>query len=121
MSRLLILTLSGTLAGCAATSSNSGPLLQPLSGPTLPLRATNDRVMGRDATALIALFGQPTADVTEGKARKLQFVGKACVLDAYLYAKGTTAPVVTYVEARQPDGTPVNNASCVGTLTRRGK
>ena len=32
-----------------------------------------------------AQFGTPDLDVREGTARKLQFLGPACVLDAYLY------------------------------------
>jgi hypothetical protein len=43
-----------------------------------------------------------------------------CILDAFLYppAKGKE-PIVTYVEARQNDGTTIDKASCVAALTRR--
>ena len=75
--------------------------------------------MGHTAPSLIGLFGQPDADVREGDARKLQFQGPICVLDAYLYPKGGKAPVVTYVDARQPDGRAIDRASCVAALTRR--
>ena len=50
----------------------------------------------------------------EGTARKLQFKEPICVLDAYLYPKGSGEPIVTYVDARQPDGSPIDRASCVG-------
>ena len=75
-----------------------------------------DRVIGQSAGALIGLFGQPAADIREGGARKLQFGNATCVLDAYLYPKGTGEPLVTYVDARQTDGSPVDRASCVGAL-----
>lgn len=75
--------------------------------------------MGQDAPALARLFGQPAAEVREGAARKLQFAGPICVLDAYLYPKGDAAPRVTWVDARQPDGSPIDRASCVAALTRR--
>ena len=46
--------------------------------------------MGRDAGVLTSLFGQPNADVREGAGRKLQYAGPICVLDAYLYPKGSS-------------------------------
>ena len=45
-----------------------------------------DRVMGKDARALVQLFGQPVQDVLEGTARKLQFASNDCILDIYLYS-----------------------------------
>ena len=75
--------------------------------------------MGQTAPSLIRLFGQPDADVREGDARKLQFQGPICVLDTYLYPKDGKTPVVTYVDARQPDGRAIDRASCVAALTRR--
>jgi hypothetical protein len=75
-----------------------------------------DRVIGQPAGALLGLFGQPAADIREGSARKLQFGNATCVLDAYLYPKGTGEPLVTYIDARRTDGSPVDRASCVGAL-----
>lgn len=71
------------------------------------------------AAALTRLFGAPNADVREGNARKLQFQSRICVLDTYLYPKGSSEPRVTYVDARQPDGRAIDRASCVAALTRR--
>ena len=76
-----------------------------------------DRVLGQTGGALIGMFGQPAADVREGGARKLQFGNATCVLDAYLYPKGRGEPVVTYLDARQTDGSPIDRASCVGALS----
>jgi hypothetical protein len=78
-----------------------------------------ERVMGKNAAALTSLFGKPDADVTEGTGRKLQFTSAICVLDAYLYPRGGGTPVVTYVDARQTNGSPIDRASCVAALTRR--
>ena len=78
-----------------------------------------ERVIGQDAAGLARLFGQPDAEVREGTARKLQFASGICVLDAYLYPKGAEAPRVTYLDAREPDGSPIDRASCVAALTRR--
>lgn len=119
---LLVLLGTAMLAGCvpAATPPAASPAPPPPRIPVPYGPAGMERVMGKDAAALTALFGKPDADVTEGSARKLQFQSKICVLDAYLYPKGGKAPVVTYVDARQNDGSPIDRASCVAALTRRG-
>ena len=75
--------------------------------------------MGQSAATLTQLFGQPDADVREGPARKLQFAGRFCVLDAYLYPKGKDEPRVTYIDTRELDGSNIDRASCVAALTRR--
>ena len=113
--KALVLTLGLGLAACAA------PDARPAVG-TPAVTYTNvglERVIGQDAAGLTHLFGQPDADVREGPARKLQFVGPICVLDAYLYPKGAAAPRVTYLDAREPDGSTIDRASCVAALTRR--
>ena len=77
-------------------------------------------VMGRTAAMLAAQFGRADLDVREGSARKLQFVGPACVLDTYLYPPaGGGEPIVTHVDARLPDGRDMDRASCVAALSRR--
>ena len=102
------------LAGCGAASTRPVLTAAPvLTGPGL------DRVLGQDAAGLQRLFGQPDADVREGPGRKLQFASGICVLDAYLYPTGSAAPRVSYLDARQPDGSPIDRASCVAALTRR--
>lgn len=110
------------LSSCGAGSPP--PRFTPAPAPFVPVpqygAAGLDRVLGRDANALVAVLGKPDADVHEGSARKLQFSGPICVLDAYLYPKGNSAPVVTHVDARQRDGSPIDRASCVAALTRRG-
>lgn len=74
-------------------------------------------VIGRTARLIEAQFGKPELDVREGAARKLQFAGPACVLDAYLYPPaGGGEPIVTHVDARLPDGADFDRASCVAAL-----
>ena len=73
--------------------------------------------MGQNARTLIARFGEAHLDVREGSARKLQFIGPACVLDAYLYPQsGNSEPVVTHVDARLADGRDIDRASCVAAF-----
>jgi hypothetical protein len=116
--RLLVLAFLIALSGCATT-----PPPKPRAVPTVsvPMRSTGlERVLGQDARALTTLFGTPDQDVKEDGARRLQYAGPFCTLDAYLYPPRTGAePVVTYMDARQPDGKDIDRASCVAALVRR--
>jgi len=137
-SGLMLLPL---LAACVAVPSPGGPGVpapqQPRPGvvpPTQPpppvpafrtpeiLRAPGlERVIERDAATLIRQFGNPRLDVREGDMRKLQFSGRDCVLDVFLYPlRPGGEPVATYVDARRPtDGADVDRARCVSALARR--
>lgn len=117
---MVLVSASLALAGCASTGSVSPVRRDTTPVPTnVRIAAGMERIVGQNASALIALFGKPDADVSEGNGRKLQFAGAACVLDAYLYPKGSGSPVVTYIDARQLDGSPIDRASCIAALTRR--
>lgn len=115
-----ILLVGLAVAGCAestARPTSARPPLIPIPTGTAGLGG----VIGANAAHLTSLFGPPAADVREGTARKLQFGNATCVLDAYLYPGGQShregaEPVVTYLDARQTDGSPIDRASCVGAL-----
>lgn len=104
------------LSACApATVQNA--LGRPAVTPLVAIPTGLEGVMGQSAGALQTQFGTPELDVLEGDARKLQFAGASCVLDAYLYpgAQGRD-PIVTHVDARLPDGRDMDKASCVAAL-----
>ncbi|RZM07094.1 MAG: hypothetical protein EOP68_14630 [Sphingomonas sp.] len=115
MKHLVLLPLLA-LAACATPTAR--PATRTPAAPTYSAVGL-ERVIGQDAAGLVQLFGDPDADVREGSARKLQFGSAICVLDAYLYPKGTAVPRVTYLDAREPDGSAIDRASCVAALTRR--
>ncbi len=121
MTRLMLLLLPGlALAGCAS----DGAAPRPARAAPVPIPTGTfglEGVLGQNARALVAHFGTPTADLVEGSARKMQFSSATCVLDAYLYPKGSSEPVVTYLDARQGDGSPVDRASCVSALQMRAR
>lgn len=105
------------LAGCVSANPERPAAAPEPTRPTTYNTAGLETVVGRTAAYLQANFGRPDLDVREGKARKLQFASPVCVLDAYLYpAKGGGEPIVTYVDARKPDGTDFDRASCVAAL-----
>ncbi len=113
---MIALGLAAALSACAAP----GTIAPTVGRPVVPYTSAGlERVIGQDAAGLVRLFGQPDADIREGSARKLQFAGPICVLDAYLYPKDGEPPRVTYLDAREPDGSTIDRASCVAALTRR--
>lgn len=112
------------LAGCGGTTAPP-PVVRaaPIPVPQ-PGMAALTTVMGASANALIGQFGRPQLDVSEGSARKLQFAGPICVLDAYLYPpkSGRGDATVTFAETRQRDGKPIDQSSCAAALrASRGK
>ena len=115
---LLVLPLLG---GCVASSSEAPPVVAAAPSPAPVVSATGlEAVIGANARTLAARLGRPDLELSEGPARKLQFLGPICVLDAYLYAPRAGAePVVTHVDARLPDGREMDRASCVAALTAR--
>ncbi len=117
------------LAGCVSAPESRPSARQPAlaertaaSFPSRSPAATRglESVIGKDANALKRQFGEPRLDVVEVYGRKLQFVGKPCILDAFLYPESKGGrEIVTYVDARRSDGAAVDRASCVEALQRR--
>ena len=136
----LALMLVPLLAACGERAATHGPppvAPPPTTGTHIPQpepprpmagfrqpRVMNlpglEGVIGSDTSALSRVFGQPRLDVREGDARKLQFGGKPCVLDVYLYPQAPGgSPRASYVDARRAsDGRDVDRASCVAALKR---
>ena len=120
--RRMSLALALLAAGCAAPQAKvqQPAVIRPAAPRYSP--AGLDAVIGRTAGHLEAMFGRAELDVREGSARKLQFTGPVCVLDAYLYPpKGTGEPIVSYLDARLPDGRDIDRASCVSALQQQKK
>lgn len=108
------------VAGCVSSPAEPPkPAVQPVRPATYSVSGLQT-VMGHNARSLESLFGRPDLDVREGTARKLQFVSPVCVLDTYLYPpRGGGDAIVTYMDARLPDGRDMDRASCVAALSRR--
>jgi hypothetical protein len=96
-----------TLPCLAACGGVAAPAAQerPAAGFTPASEPEPRGVMGADARGLLRLFGEPRLDIRDPTVRKLQFAGSQCILDTYLYPPAPgREPVVTYVDARRPDG-----------------
>lgn len=117
-SALPSLLLTVALAACASTPKPPPASVIVNPAPVRPVGL--ERVLGQPASALTGLFGAADQDVTEASARRLQFTSPICILDAYLYPPGRgREPLVTHVDARQPDGRDIDRASCVAAMVRR--
>jgi hypothetical protein len=106
------------LSACGPTGTGAPPQTASFTPATRP-SATD--LVGIDARALQRQFGKPRLDIRDPTARKLQWSGERCVLDAYLYPPADNRePVVSYVEARASTGAPVDANACA-KLLRVGK
>lgn len=116
--RIALTTVLLALSACATVPPVAAPA--PTTRPARVISITNDGVIGQSTSGLQTLFGTPTSRLTEGTARKLQFAGPVCVLDAYLYppARGGE-PAVTHVDTRRPTGEDMDRASCIAALRVR--
>ena len=101
------------------------PVRQPLRQPPPAAHALTapglEGVIGSSQAELVRQFGPPRLDVWEGDARKLQFVGSACVFDVYLYPSAPgREPQASYLDARRAsDGKDVDRAACIAALRQR--
>lgn len=104
----------------AACSGNQATAPAPV--PAAPSRAL-DRITltGLSRSDVTRYFGIPALTVQEGPGTKLQYRGKACVIDFYLYPpeSGAGEARVTHVDARDHDGRDVGKTTCASALAVR--
>ncbi len=111
--------LALALGACAAGPSPRSQAA-PIAAVPVPQSLAVPGIVGRTARQLSAWFGAPSSQLAEGTARKLQFAGPLCVLDAYLYPPAPGGdPAVTHVDARRPTGEDYDRASCIAALRLR--
>jgi hypothetical protein len=116
MRRILPFAAAMLLAGCASRPEEPAQVQTP-APQTKELSAD---LIGANAGDLIKAFGTPALQIREGSGLKLQFRGRACILDAYLYASQAGAPEkVTYVDARTSSGASTDEAQCALSLSQR--
>jgi len=111
MRRLLPLSLTLIVAACATR-----PQPQPET-PTVQSPTTREpgAIVGLTPQELVGHFGNPALQIREGTSLKLQFRGRTCVLDAYLYPQNGVLRV-THVDARTLAGYDSDQAACIASL-----
>src|SRR5919112_4963514 len=110
MRRFLAISVAMCLSACATR-----PAPQPQPPPPIPMSPQiHSNLLGLTAGELIQRLGAPALQIREGRGLKLQFRGRSCVLDAYLYPplQGAGAERVTHVDARLPNGNDTDQLSC---------
>jgi hypothetical protein len=114
--RRFILTLTLILAGCATAPQPQAPQVPEIIATP---RTARSGLVGLTAQELVGRFGNPALQVREGASLKLQFRGRACVLDAYLYPSQSGGVLrVTHIDARAPSGVDADQAACISALER---
>ncbi|MEP0390502.1 MAG: hypothetical protein ABJ205_08950 [Erythrobacter sp.] len=122
---LAVLLLSACASGSGGASSAVRP--SPSAGtaraPTILREEGLESVIGKSASTLTRRFGAARIDLSEGDARKLQFISNACVLDVFLYPlQPRSQPVATHIEARQRvGGGNADRAQCIAEVERSAR
>ena len=101
------------LVGCVRAPQQPEPLPKPPS----PTPSVPGGLVGLSAGELIQRMGQPALQVREGPGLKLQWRGRSCVLDAYLYLQGSVERVA-HVDTRLSNGNDTSQPACIASLTR---
>jgi hypothetical protein len=82
----------------------------------VPVQRQITQLTGMTTHDLTGHFGRPALQVQEGTSLKLQFRGRYCVLDAYLYPGQNGVLHVTHVDTRNTSGADVDQATCIAAL-----
>jgi hypothetical protein len=108
--RRILLASTLLIAGCATAP-------KPPEAPSVQSPTTREPrgVVGMTTTELVGHFGNPALQVREGTSLKLQFRGRNCVLDAYLYPQNNVLRV-THVDTRTLSGVDYDQAACIASL-----
>ena len=115
--RRITLAAALFLAGCAAQPEKPAT---PTPVTPQPVPQVRGDLIGLTAAELIRKFGSPAIQVREGEGLKIQFRGRGCVLDAYLYPppQGSAGLArVTHVDTRLKSGAPYDQAGCIALLS----
>lgn len=108
---------SALLLSACATRAPERPEELP-AAPLVVAPPIQGNLVGLTAAELVQRFGAPALQVREGAGLKLQFRGRACVLDAYLYrpVQGAGVERVTHVDTRLHSGADTPQSGCVASL-----
>ena len=115
--RRLILASALLLSACATRPQQP----EVVSTPPVIVQPQQPRgLIGMTPSDLMHHFGAPALQIREGTSLKLQFRGRRCVMDAYLYPSGTSGALkVTHVDTRTPTGADFDQAACIFSLRER--
>lgn len=107
------------LSACARVPTETATPTPP-SVPTAQQPRESGVLVGMTGNELVTRFGSPVLQIREGNSFKIQFRGRLCVLDAFLYPSTGAQYRVTHVEARSLSGLDTNQSDCIRTLEYPG-
>jgi hypothetical protein len=114
MRRFLAIAPALLVAACGTAPQGPPPVtVQP------PAPVERGDLIGLTSGELIQRFGAPALQIHEGTSLKLQFRGRQCILDAYLYPPGdgrAGVERVMHVDSRVSSGADTDQRSCIATL-----
>ena len=113
MRRYLALSLTLSLAACMRAPQQPPA---PTPAPVVEAPHGSRELRGLTANELVGHFGTPALQIREGTSLKLQFRGRTCILDAYLYPQSGGTLRVTHVDTRSPNGADIDQAACISAL-----
>ena len=114
MRRSLSVAFALLLASCATAPRTTAPEVPEIVETPSTSRSG---LFGLTAAELIGHSGNPALQVREGASLKLQFRGRSCVLDAYLYPSQNDGVLrVAHVDTRTANGADTDQAACVSAL-----
>ena len=114
MRRFLAIAPALFVAACG-----TAPQVPPQVTAPPPMPVERGDLIGLTSSELIQRFGAPALQIHEGTSLKLQFRGRLCILDAYLYppADGRAGVErVMHVDSRVKSGADTDQRSCIATL-----
>ena len=112
MRRILAFAAALLVSACASTPTPQPTRPQP--APVVPHERGD--LIGLTASELIQRLGTPALQIREGTSLKVQFRGRGCVLDAFLYPGAGAQHRVTHVETRGLNGIDVPQPGCISDI-----
>ena len=109
-----LIALSSVLLLSACMRAPRAEVAQPT--PPAPTPQLRGELSGLTPNELVGHFGKPALQIREGTSLKLQFRGRSCVLDAYLYPQSGGTLRVTHIDTRSPNGADFGQAACISAL-----
>ncbi len=109
-----LIALSSALLLSACMRAPRAEVTQPAPPPPTP--QVRGELSGLTPNELVGHFGKPALQIREGTSMKLQFRGRSCVLDAYLYPQTGGTLRVTHVDTRTANGADTDQAACISAL-----
>jgi hypothetical protein len=116
MRNFILIAAALLLAGCATRAPEQAAENAPSPAAT-PAPPVHGGLLGLSAGQLIQRLGPAALQIREGASLKMQFRGRACILDAFLYPT-PQGERVTHVDTRLSTGANADQATCIASLSR---